>query len=231
MNNDGDIHFEDRIPLTKKMKPHTLEMKSTKPSIYSWGWPEKRRKCGAHGSNLSHSGRRPGRVKNGNPLSMMLLSIKILYIWASNHTLDTGHEQNLDAFQMRGLLSKLKRTSALINRNTTNTRTVEKIIQLLSHPAGTVEKSFPFSEFHLQRRTELLGHVPPCDNDDPQRQASLVPDFAQRTDYGTKWVEKPRQNWLHHTRNVLQKIFGPYDYNESQADDRRIYDAVLRKHF
>ena len=35
MNNDGDIHFEDRTLLLKKLEAHTLEMKTTKRSIYS----------------------------------------------------------------------------------------------------------------------------------------------------------------------------------------------------
>ena len=55
-------------------------------------------------------------------------------------------------------------------------------------------KIIPFSEYHMNRRVKLLGHILRSNGNDPMRQISFLPDSAHRAEYGTKRVGKPRQN-------------------------------------
>ena len=54
-------------------------------------------------------------------------------------------------------------------------------------------KIIPFSEYHMNRRVKLLGHILRSNGNDPMRQISFLPDSAHRVEYGTKRVGKPRQ--------------------------------------
>ena len=93
-------------------------------------------------------------------------------------------------------------------------------------------KIIPFSEYHMNRRVKLLGHILRSNGNDPMRQISFLPDSAHRVEYGTKRVGKPRQNWLHHTKKyVYENILGHYDYGETQMNDQRVYEAAVSRQF
>ena len=61
MNNNGSIHFDDGIPLTKEFEATYLGNE-----IFKSRSSTKCRKCDAHGTSSSRTGKHPERVKNGN---------------------------------------------------------------------------------------------------------------------------------------------------------------------
>ena len=138
----------------------------------------------------------------------------------------------LDAFQMRGLRRILQRQSTFIDRRNTNSRLLEEATAIAFPTPGDNRKICRFSEFHMQRRAKLLGHILRSSNTDPLRQVSCEPNTANRVDYGRKRVGKPRQNWLHHTKKyIYENILNGHNYEESKLEDNRVYAAATRRTF
>ena len=92
------------------------------------------------------------------------------------------------------------------SRRNTNKVLLDEASSIAFPSRGDRRKMIPFSEFHMLRREKLLGHILRSDSSDPMRQISFLPVSARRADYGTKRVGKPRQNWLHHTKNMFMNI-------------------------
>ena len=133
---------------------------------------------------------------------------------------------------MRGLRRILQRNSTFIDRRNTNKSLLEETSSIAYPSRCDRRKIIPFSEYHMNRRVKLLGHILRSNGNDPMRQISFLPDSAHRVEYGTKRVGKPRQNWLHHTKKyVYENILGHYDYGETQMNDQRVYEAAVSRQF
>jgi hypothetical protein len=160
-----------------------------------------------------------------------IIRSKLLYALETIH-LTQAMSKKLDAFQMHGIRRILQRSSTLVDRRNTNKVLLDEASSIAFPSRGDRRKMMPFSEFHMLRREKLLGHILRSDSSDPMRQISFLPVSAQRADYGTKRVGKPRQNWLHHTKkHVYEHILRHYDYNESQIVDQRVYEAAVNRQF
>ena len=97
---------------------------------------------------------------------MSIIRSKFLYGLETVH-LTQAMSKKLDAFQMRGLRSILKRKSTFIDRNNANRRIIEEASSIAFPSRGDRRKIIPFSEFHMQRRTKFLGPILHSDNNIP----------------------------------------------------------------
>ena len=132
--------------------------------------------------------------------------------------------------EMRGLRRILQRNSTFIDRRNTNKSLLEEASSIAYPSRCDRRKIIPFSEYHMNRRVKLLGHILRSNGNDPMRQISFLPDSAHRVEYGTKRVGKPRQNWLQHTKKyVYENILGHYDYGETHMNDQRVYEAAVSR--
>ena len=160
-----------------------------------------------------------------------IIRSKLLYGLETIH-LTQAMSRKLDAFQMRGLRRILQRNSTFIDRRNTNKSLLEEASSIAYPSRCDPRKIIPFSEYHMNRRVKLLGHILRSNGNDPMRQISFLPDSAHRVEYGTKRVGKPRQNWLHHTKKyVYENILGHYDYGETHMNDQRVYEAAVSRQF
>ena len=92
--------------------------------------------------------------------------------------------KSLDTFQMRSLRKILQRPSSFADRRYTNQKILDEATSVAFPTRGDNRKITRFSEYHMNRRAKLLGHILRSSNDDPMRQVSFLPHSASRVDYG-----------------------------------------------
>ena len=119
------------------------------------------------------------------------------------------------------------RQSTFTDRRYTKQNILDEATSIVFPTRGDNRKLIRFSEYQMNRRAKLFGHIIRCGNYDPMRQVSFLPDLASRVEYGTKRVGKPRQNWLHHTKkDVFEHILVHHERDES-LDDGCVYAAAV----
>ena len=128
----------------------------------------------------------------------------------------TSNEQSrLDAFQMKGYRRILGITPTYVNRDWTNERVKQELLNSHKFYYDT------FSDTWRNRKVKLLGHIIRSHRYDPLRQVifekgTLVPRIEH-----TRRVGKPRANWLLETykdAHTLSSLAGEFDM--SCADNR-----------
>ena len=97
--------------------------------------------------------------------------------------------KKLDVFQLKGLRQILKLETTFINRANSNQKVFE-IATRTAYPNPDDNRHIKrFSDFHKERKANLLGHILRASEDDPLREVNFQP--------GTAYRGKPRQNWIH----------------------------------
>ena len=91
--------------------------------------------------------------------------------------------KSLDTFQMRSLRKILQRPSSFADRRYTNHKIFDEATSVAFPTRGDNRKITRFSEYHMNRRAKLLGHILRSSNDDPMRQVSFLPHSASRVDW------------------------------------------------
>lgn len=232
MNNNGSIHFDDGTPLTKEFEATYLGNEINKTVNIQFEIFNKMSEVRRTWYKLEPYWKASGASKKWKLIIYdAIIRSKLLYGLETIH-LTQAMSRKLDAFQMRGLRRILQRNSTFIDRRNTNKSLLEEASSIAYPSRCDRRKIIPFSEYHMNRRAKLLGHILRSNGDDPMRQISFLPDSAHRVEYGTKRVGKPRQNWLHHTKKyVYENILGHYDYGETQMNDQRVYEAAVSRQF
>ena len=157
--------------------------------------------------------------------SKLLYGLETVYI-------TEDQQKKLNAFQMRGIRTILKKQSTFMDRSNTNARLLEEA-SMLAFGQGSHRKITLFSEFYANRRAKLLGHVIRASIGDPLRQVTLEPFTATRPSYGKKRVGKPRHNWTRETKSYVwtHKLNKRSAYLETAAQDNLIQDAAILRTF
>jgi hypothetical protein len=232
MNNNGSIHFDDGTPLTKEFEATYLGNEINKTVNIQFEIFNKMSEVRRTWYKLEPYWKASGASKKWKLIIYdAIIRSKLLYGLETIH-LTQAMSRKLDAFQMRGLRRILQRNSTFIDRRNTNKSLLEEASSIAYPSRCDRRKIIPFSEYHMNRRVKLLGHILRSNGNDPMRQISFLPDSAHRVEYGTKRVGKPRQNWLHHTKKyVYENILGHYDYGETQMNDQRVYEAAVSRQF
>ena len=119
-----------------------------------------------------------------------------------------------------------------MNRANTNKKVYEAATQAAYPRVEDHRQVKPFSEYHKQKKANLLGHILRADAEDPLRQVSFQPGTAYRVEYGKKRIGKPRQNWIHQTKKyVYVEKFHLFSYNENRGEDNQIYQYAVQRKF
>jgi len=100
----------------------------------------------------------------------------------------------LDAFQLKGLLTILKVTTAFINRAHTNEYAFSRTRQELDNPDDPALQ--PLSAFHKSRRILLMAKIITLKDSDPSARVAFNPETLRPHGYGTRRVGHPRLNWV-----------------------------------
>ena len=232
MNNNGSIHFDDGTPLTKEFEATYLGNEINKTVNIQFEIFNKMSEVRRTWYKLEPYWKASGASKKWKLMIYdAIIRSKLLYGLETIH-LTQAMSRKLDAFQMRGLRRILQRNSTFIDRRNTNKSLLEEASSIAYPSRCDRRKIIPFSEYHMNRRVKLLGHILRSNGNDPMRQISFLPDSAHKVEYGTKRVGKPRQNWLHHTKKyVYENILGHYDYGETHMNDQRVYEAAVSRQF
>ena len=127
---------------------------------------------------------------------------KLLYGLETVH-LTAAWLKKIDAFQLRCLRKILGLAPTYVDRANTNRVVIQKA-SLTAFPHDRRYMQF-FSEYYNDRRSSLLGHIIRTPDADPLRQIPFQPRSAFRVQYGKKRCGRPRQNWLHYTKNMFTK--------------------------
>ena len=124
------------------------------------------------------------------------------------------------AVEYKGLRKMLGMSSTFISRAITNRRLLEVATATAYPKRRDDRKIIPFSIYHQERRSKLLGHVLRCDNTDPLRQVSFVPESAYRVDNGKKRPGGSRQTWLHYSKKIVyEETLGRVNYSERHVSN------------
>ena len=231
MNNDGDIHFDNAMPLPKNFEATYLgnelnQQVNVKHEILNKlqsvriTWLKMMPYWKASGSNVKWK----LRIFNA------IIGAKLLYGLETIH-LTKALLNKIDAFQVRGLRKILKLPSTFIDRRFTNRNVLDRVSALMfGHHHHN--PSILFSHCYNERRAKLLGHIARTSQQDPLRQVSFQPDSVNRIQYGKKRHGRPRQNWLHYTKQyIFEEKLQRYNYEESIQDDTHILNAAMARQF
>ena len=110
-----------------------------------------------------------------------IIRSKLLYGLETIH-LTQAMSRKLDAFQMRGLRRILQCDSTFINRRNTNKSLLEEASSIAYPSRCDRRKIIPCSEYHMNRRVKLLGHILRSNGDDRMRQISFLLYLILRTE-------------------------------------------------
>ena len=231
MNNDGCIHFHDGTPLNKEFEAMYLGNEINRTVNIKHEILNKMSEVRRTWFKLSAYWKASGASKKWKLIIFdAIIRSKLLYGLETIH-LTQALSKSLDAFQLRSLRKILKRPPTFIDRSCTNQKILEEATAIAFPTRGDNRQIIRFSDYHMNRRCKLLGHIIRSSNDDPMRQVSFVDSTASRVDYGTKRVGKPRQNWLHITKKfAYENVLRHHNFDEN-TDDARIYAAALNRDF
>lgn len=203
MNNEGQVRFGNNDPLPKKFETSYLgneinrevnikhevlnKMQEVRKIWYKMApyW------------KASHASQKWKLV-----ILDAVIRSKLLYGLETVH-LTAALLKKIDAFQLRCLRKILGLAPTFVDRANTNRAVIQKA-SLIAFPNDQRCMKF-FSEYYNDRRANLLGHIIRAHDSDPLRQISFQPNSASRVKYGKKRCGRPRQNWLHYTKNMFTK--------------------------
>ena len=179
MNNDGCIHFGDGTPLTRSHEATYLGNELQRDVNIRHEILHKMQEVRRTWFRLNAYWK---ATKASNKWKLIvfdaIIRSKLLY------GLETIHITK--AVEYRGLRKMLGMFSTFISRANTNRRLLEVATATAYPKRRDDRKIIPFSIYHQERKSKLLGHVLRCDNTDPLRQVSFVPESAYRVDYGAR---------------------------------------------
>ena len=101
----------------------------------------------------------------------------------------------LDTLQLKGLRKILGFNTTFVERANTNKRVFEKANTYKNTRNLEGKNIKPFSEYVRQKQHQLLAHTIRSSNDDPLREATLMPDSGVPVHVGKRRVGRPRDNW------------------------------------
>ena len=118
------------------------------------------------------------------------------------YTLETveltpSHQKILDTLYYRGLRKLLHKPATYIDRAWTHERLLNLANSTARQVSRTAARHQPFSQYYLQRRRKLLGHLLRAPETNICRQAVLTrEDTDLTTQFRKKRVGRPRYTWL-----------------------------------
>jgi len=235
MNNEGNIKFQDGKSFEQKYETKYLGNELNKEVNITHEISAKMHDVRKTWFKLSDYWKASNASKKWQLIIYdAIIRSKLLYGLETIH-LTEGMQKKLNAFQIRGLRQILKMEHTHINRNNTNAKILATASAIAYPPNGHAphRQIMKFSEFHEKRRSNLLGHLIRCENEDPLRQITFQNDSARRNIIGKKRVGKPRQNWIHQAKkhvwnNILKKA---EDYTETEQQDLIIFNEGRNRRF
>ena len=159
-----------------------------------------------------------------------VIRAKLVY-GLSTAALTQAQTKRIDAFQMRGLRQIMKKTHTFINRTNTNASILEAASRCrFDGEEGKIQK---FSEYYLQQRQALFGHVLRCEAGDPLRQVTFVPRTATPPLPEKNRVGRPRLHWtlenMTQTWNEKLQHGGAYTVGRGDIEQEVLRAAIERK--
>ena len=144
----------------------------------------------------------PLRKDNQIPTAWKLVVFNAIIRSRIFYTLETveltpSHQRTLDTLYYRGLRKILHKPATYIDRTSTHERLLNLANATARRVSRTATKHQPFSQYYLQRRRKLLGHLLRAPEMNICRQAVLSREDADlTTQYRKKRVGRPRYTWL-----------------------------------
>ena len=122
--------------------------------------------------------------------------------------------------------------TTFINRANTDQGVYEKATKIAFLKEGDHRKIMRFSDFHSERKAQLLGHVLRTQDEDPLRQVTFQPNTAYRVEYGKKRIGKPKQNWIHQAKkHVYVDKLHLFSYEETRNQDDHLLAQARQRRF
>ena len=112
-------------------------------------------------------------------------------------------EQQLNAFQLKGLRKILGMKTTFIERANTNQKVFENANAVLNTRRGRSAHVQTFSEYLGRKQEILLKHIVRLPNEDSLRQATLEPSSAIPKRPDQRRVGRPRQHWADNVYNRM----------------------------
>ena len=141
-------------------------------------------------------------------------------------------QKELAAFQMRGLRQIVGCQHTYWNREHTN-----KYILELASKTAYQKKPYKqiklFSEFQLERKIKLYGHIIRASDEDPLKHVTFNDDNLEINEWEGKRVGRPKQDWIWEAAQEVWSITlskeEPFTYDDEQVEI--IKQAALHKVF
>ena len=230
--NDGKIHFKDLAPLDKAYEAMYLGNELNREVNIGHEIQNKIQEVIITWKKLDPYWRSDNASKKWQVIIFdAVVRSKLLYGLETVHLTD-AMSNKLDAFQIRGLRKILKIAPTHVNRANTNKHVLERATQH-AYPHHTDNRKVElFSVFQKKRKAKLLGHILRALALNTLRQVSFQPHSAQRVEYGKKRVGKPRQSWIHQTKQFAYvDICSMFSYTESRAEDLQLLQYARNQRF
>lgn len=203
MNSDPNIHFHNNEPLKKEYETVYLGNEINKEVNITLEISNKLQEVRKTWFKLFPYWKTSGASKKWQIIVYdAVIRSKLLYGLETVQLTEAMYKK-IDAFQLRGLRKILKMQTTFMNRANTNKKVYEAATQAAYARVEDHRQVKPFSEYHKQKKANLLGHILRADAEDPLRQVSFQPGTAYRVEYGKKRIGKPRQNWIHQTKSMF----------------------------
>ena len=156
---------------------------------------------------------------------------KLTY-WLETVQLTDAMKKELNAFQLRGIRQILNKTHTYWNRDHTNKHLIEEATKA-AYPNKPWKRIKLFSEFYLERKIKLMGHIIRAKDSDPLRAVTFLPNSLTVIPLDSKKrAGRPKIDWIEQTKqDIWTAHLNSYGYASQEEQDNIIWFAAKHRLF